>query len=309
MIIDGVFSGGGIKAIALIGALDAVERRGIEFNRVAGTSAGALVAALVAAGYKSKDIETLVDQTDLKQFMDKKKSLIPIPFMNWLKVYWKLGLFKGDALENWIRDALNARGIETFADITEGSLKIVVSDISRGRLVVLPDDLEEYGLLPERFSIARAVRMSCSIPYFFYPITLYNRLGQKSYIVDGGVLSNFPIWLFQRKDRTSIRPILGFQLSSDLEEIPAHRVRNAFEMFYALFETMREAHDNLHISKQDARDIVFIPAQKVSMIDFQLPEETKRSLIDFGFNRTDEFLNRWIVSRARFIEKKKNRTV
>lgn len=87
--------------------------------------------------------------------------------MNWLKVYWKLGLYKGDALEKWVKELLKAKGIETFADIPEGSLKIVASDITRGRLVVLPDDLQEYGLLKEKFPIARAVRMSCSIPYFF----------------------------------------------------------------------------------------------------------------------------------------------
>ncbi|MFL6517624.1 MAG: patatin-like phospholipase family protein, partial [Bacillus sp. (in: firmicutes)] len=61
MYIDGVFSGGGIKGFALIGACAEIENKGLRFVRVAGTSAGSIVAALIAAGYTSKEIYQLVD--------------------------------------------------------------------------------------------------------------------------------------------------------------------------------------------------------------------------------------------------------
>ncbi|MFC0188302.1 patatin-like phospholipase family protein [Fictibacillus aquaticus] len=295
MIIDGVFSGGGIKALALIGALEAAEKRGLIFERVAGTSAGALLAALAKAGYRADEMKQIVDSADFRLFLDSKKTWLPVPFMNWIKLYWKLGLYKGDYLERWIGGLLAAKGIVTFSDLPPGTLKIIASDISRGRLVVLPDDLEEYGILPERFSVARAVRMSCSLPYFFYPISLYNRLGQKSYIVDGGVLSNFPIWLFQRKDRTSVRPVLGFQLSSNFDHMPQHNIKNAAVLFKALFETMMQAHDNRHIDKQDAQNIIFMPVKQVSVVDFQLPQEAKQELYDYGAERAEEFLSRWVA--------------
>ena len=51
MIIDGVFSGGGIKGFALVGGLQVLEERGFVFQRTAGTSAGSILAALVTAGY------------------------------------------------------------------------------------------------------------------------------------------------------------------------------------------------------------------------------------------------------------------
>ena len=60
MIIDLVFSGGGVKAIAFIGVVEALEERGIKVRRVAGTSAGALVGALVAAGYTSGEIKKML---------------------------------------------------------------------------------------------------------------------------------------------------------------------------------------------------------------------------------------------------------
>ena len=65
MKIDGVFSGGGIKGFALIGAIEEIEKRGFQFERVAGTSAGSIVAALIAAGYRSGEIEQLLDELDL----------------------------------------------------------------------------------------------------------------------------------------------------------------------------------------------------------------------------------------------------
>jgi NTE family protein len=299
MRIDGVFSGGGIKALSLIGAVEAAEDKGLSFERVAGTSAGALMAALVKAGYTASELKEIIDGLDFRKFLDKSHTFLPVPFTNWLKLYWKLGLFKGDYLENWVAALLANRGIVTFADIPEGSLKIIASDISRGRLIVLPDDLEEYGLLPERFPIARAVRMSCSLPYFFYPIKLFNRVGQKSYIVDGGVLSNFPMWLFQRKDRIPVRPVLGFQLSSYLNDhIPAHYVKNAFDLFRALFETMMQAHDNRYIDAYDARDIIFMPVKQVSVIDFQLSSEAKNELYQFGYERAEQFLQGWINEKT-----------
>ncbi|WNB93571.1 patatin-like phospholipase family protein [Bacillus sp. NEB1478] len=299
MRIDGVFSGGGIKALSLIGAVEAAEDKGLSFERVAGTSAGALMAALIKAGYKASELKEVIDGLDFRKFLDKSHKIVPVPFTNWLKLYWKLGLFKGDYLENWVAGLLANRGIVTFADIPAGSLKIIASDISRGRLVVIPDDLEEYGLLPERFPIARAVRMSCSLPYFFYPIKLFNRVGQKSYIVDGGVLSNFPMWLFQRKDRIPIRPVLGFQLSSYLNDhIPAHYVKNAFDLFKALFETMMQAHDNRYIDAHDARDIIFMPVKQVSVIDFQLSAEAKNELYQFGYERAEQFLQGWMNEKT-----------
>jgi NTE family protein len=299
MRIDGVFSGGGVKALTLIGAVEAAESRGITFERVAGTSAGALMAALIKAGYSANEMKEIIEKVDFKKFLDTNKTILPVPFMNWLKLYWKLGLYKGDYLENWVASLLAKRGIVTFADLPVGSLKIIASDISRGRLVVLPDDLEEYGLLPERFPVAKAVRMSCSLPYFYYPIKLFSRGGQKSYVVDGGVLSNFPMWLFQRKDRLPVRPVLGFQLSSYLEDyMPPHAVRNAFDLFKALFETMREAHDNRFIDQHHARDIVFIPVKHVSVIDFQLSAERKKELYQFGYHRTEQFLEHWIACKT-----------
>lgn len=166
MEIDGVFSGGGIKGFALIGALAEIEKQGFQFKRVAGTSAGSIISALIIAGYSSDEIERMMDDLDLKVFLDSRKSLIPIAVAKWIFLFWSLGLYKGNELEKWIEARLAARGIRTFADVPPLSLRIIASDLTNGRLLVLPDDLPKYQIDPNRFSVAKAVRMSCSMPYF-----------------------------------------------------------------------------------------------------------------------------------------------
>ncbi|RHW41306.1 hypothetical protein D1B31_09100 [Neobacillus notoginsengisoli] len=292
MLIDGVFSGGGIKGFALIGACEAVERRGFKFCRVAGTSAGSIVASLISAGYTSKEMQSLLDELKLDKLLDARKLLIPSPVAKWLLVYWKMGLYKGEALEQWIAEKLALRGVRTFGDLPEGALRVVASDLTNGKMVVLPDDLPKYGVSPDTFPVAKAVRMSCSIPYFFEPVRLQSPEGM-NIVVDGGVLSNFPMWLFDSENVKKMRPVLGIQLSHDPENHPPHKVKNAIQLFDALFETMKEAHDARYISRKHAKNIIFIPTAGVGSTEFGLTEERKTKLIHHGRECAEQFFRKW----------------
>ncbi|WP_409301626.1 patatin-like phospholipase family protein [Peribacillus sp. SCS-155] len=294
MIIDGVFSGGGIKGFALIGAIQVLEEKGFSFNRTAGTSAGSIIAAFIAAGYNGQEINQMLNDMDIGVLLDRRHDWLPIPFAKWLLLYWKLGLYKGDALEKWVGDTLAAKGVRTFIDIPFQSLRIIASDITNGRLVVLPDDLEIYGIDPAAFPIAKAVRMSCSIPYFFEPVKL-NGTKRKfgNLFVDGGVLSNFPMWLFDSDHVKKVRPVLGIKLSADDERKKPQKIENAIEMFNALFKTMKDAHDSRYISRKHVKNIIFVPMKEISATDFLLNEESKAILINRGRHCAQAFLRRW----------------
>jgi NTE family protein len=292
MKIDGVFSGGGIKGLALIGAYEEIEKRGFQFERVAGTSAGSIVAGLIAAGYTSGEIFKIMDDMDLSKLLDARKTLVPLPFAKWLFVYWKLGLYKGNELEKWIDEKLAAKGLRTFSDLPPQTLRIIASDLSNGQIVVLPDDLKKYGISPGSFSIAKAIRMSCSIPYFFEPVKLRSDDGV-NIIVDGGVLSNFPMWLFENENGQRTRPVLGIKLSHSEHEHEKHTISNAIQLFAALFETMKDAHDARYISKKHVKNIIFIPTEGVLATEFQLTEEKKQVLFQLGKECADHFLSAW----------------
>ena len=292
MWIDGVFSGGGLKGFALVGAYQVLEAQNFRFKRVAGTSAGAILAAFIAAGYKGNEIQTMLEELDVPSLLDPRKTILPFPFMKWVNVYHHLGLYKGKALEKWFFQKLAAKGVYTFGDLPRDSLKLVASDLTNGRMIVLPDDLQKYQIDAKNFSVACALRMSCGIPFFFEPVTLKTGKGE-SVIVDGGVLSNFPLWVFDDREGRKVRPIIGLKLSRRREEQHPHEIKNGLNLFEALFSTMKDAHDERYISRRHERDIIFIPVDDYSATQFDLDEETKETLLEIGRNRTIQFLKTW----------------
>ncbi len=290
MWIDGIFSGGGMKGIALAGAYQVLEEKGYRFKRVAGTSAGAIVACFIAAGYTAKEMEEMLSQQDFQKLLDPRATALPFSFMKWLNLYWGMGLYQGKALENWFLDKLARKGVYTFADIPEGSLKLVASDLTNGKMIVLPDDLKNYGLKPENFMVSRALRMSCNIPFFFEPVKLKAATGD-TIIVDGGVLSNFPMWIFENGIRE--RPMLGIKLSRSSDEVPPQHIKNGLNMFEALFTTMKNAHDERYISRKVEKNVIFIPVDEYSATQFNLSEEMKLNLFQKGRDSATRFLKTW----------------
>ena len=291
MDIDGVFSGGGIKGLALIGAYQALEEKGYKFKRLAGTSAGAVIAAFIAAGYSSRELLKIMDDIEVSKLLDSN-AIISLPIIKWFRVYYRLGLYKGVALESWVEEKLKARGIYTFADLPPQSLRVIASDLSNGRLLVLPDDLEKYGIAKETFPVARAIRMSASLPYFFEPVKLRSLEGI-SFMVDGGVLSNFPMWLFDRENVKKVRPVIGVKLSHDLVGKPKKQIKNAIDMYEALFTTMKDAHDSRYISRKLEKNIIFIPTEGVLTTEFGLTPEKRAELIQYGKSKAEAFLQKW----------------
>lgn len=292
MLIDGVFSGGGLKDFALVGAYQALEEKGFRFHRVAGTSAGAILACFIASGYTGKEIEEMLNDQDFQTLLDPRITVLSFPILKWFLLYWRMGLYQGNALEKWFMEKLALKGVYTFGDLPEGKLKLIASDLTNGKMLVLPDDLAQYEISAETFPIARALRMSCGIPFFFEPVKL--KVGyEETIIVDGGVLSNFPMWLFDEPNGKRQRPVLGLKISRGHKDSPAHIINNGLNLFEALFSTMKNAHDEKYISRKHEKNIIFIPVDDTSATQFDLSQETKAALMENGRISTIKFLKTW----------------
>lgn len=290
MIIDGVFSGGGMKGFAYVGAIQVLEDHGIKFKRVAGTSAGAILATFIAAGFNAKELEKIFDELNIKVLLDPPKLFVNLPFLKWVNLYMRFGMYRGKSLEKWFYQKLASKGIYSFGDLPKDSLKLVASDLTNGKILVLPDDLKQYGIDSNSFLVSQALRMSCGLPFFFEPVYLKNG-NQECVIVDGGVLSNFPLWIYDNGYK--VRPVLGMKLSSTSDEMSPHKIDNAIQLFEALFSTMTNAHDNRYIARSFEKNIIFIPVEKYSSTQFDMNEETKQKLINLGKERTIQFLKNW----------------
>jgi len=290
---DLVCEGGGVKGIALVGAINAIENLGFTPGRMAGTSAGAIVASLRAAGYDATDLRHILLNMDFQAFKDGNGFGKKV--YNLVKHH---GIYKGDYFYNYIRELLASKNVYTFGDLlsedkedhentqTRWTFKCFATDITTQRLVTFPDDALIYGIDPNELDVATAVRCSMSIPGFFYPMTIGNRV-----LVDGGLLSNFPISVWDAA--TPRWPTFGLLLDE------ARNARNNIgkwphQFVQALFNTMMKAHDKRDIKLGDfIHRTIKIPVGTVSTTDFDLSAVKKKFLYDNGKDVATTFLTHW----------------
>src|SRR4051794_37791481 len=149
---DLVLEGGGVKGIGLVGAASVFAEHDFVFPRVAGTSAGAIVASLIAAhqvaGRPLSGLEAIMNSVDHHKFQDETfLERLTGPPGEIFELLLHMGMAKGDYLVEWLGNALDDLGVRTFADLRisdeddpgtslppEQRYRLVVhtSDISRG---------------------------------------------------------------------------------------------------------------------------------------------------------------------------------
>ena len=309
-----VFEGGGVKGIAYVGAMQVLEEKGIlqDITRVGGTSAGAINATLFALGFTNSAQRTILKGLDFNNFMDDSWGVV----RDTDRLLNKFGWYKGDFFHGWISGHIKKKLGDpnaTFADLKEDG----------------KPDLYVYGTnLSTRFGevfscehtpkirIADAVRLSMSIPLFFAAV----RNARDDVYVDGGVLNNYPVKLFDRekyvsskkmalktdyyikenkrflKKRPSSSPYiynketLGFRLDSKQEigvfrygADPAHyKIDDFFDYVKALVTTILESQGNTHIHGDDWQRTIYIDTLGVGTTDFDLSDTMKKKLEDSG---------------------------
>ena len=303
---NAVFEGGGVRGIGHVGAVCRMEQAGWQFADTAGSSAGAIVAALLAAGYTGKELKKELETLDYMRF---KGMDLPDHFGilgKSLSLIMSLGIYNTDYLEDWIDDLLNRKGMRRFGDVGAAGrrLKITASDLTEKRLLVLPDDLEDFAMEPDEFCIAPAVRMSVSIPVFFEPVRWKDRWGKEHLVVDGGLLSNYPVWVLDDGTHTPAYPTFGFRFLDDKEHCRSRTCQaqpNIIDYLKAIVSTSLDAIDHSHMSEGDYERTIGIPAatgegearRKISAVDFDISREDSRALFENGWGAAERFLRTW----------------
>ncbi len=305
---DLVLEGGGVKGIALVGAVAVLEERGYRFHRVAGTSAGAIVGSLVAAGVPARRLREIMEQLDYRRFRDGTwLTRLGLPGQL-LTLLLRSGVYRGEELRAWLREVLDEAAVRTFADlrledpgasVSPGEahrLVVMASDISEGCLRRLPWEYDRYGLDADEVEVVDAVRASMSLPYFFRPVRLRDRVAdQRRWLVDGGMLSNFPVDVFDRRDGQVPRwPTIGLKLSvrADAAQGVRHPIGGVWSMSRAMLGTLTGFYDRIHLDRADvlARTI-FIDTGKVRTTDFALDRAAAQELYENGRDAAERFLD------------------
>ncbi len=292
---DAVFSGGGIKGLAFAGALKAAEEAGYtDWVELAGTSAGAITAMALAVGYDADALRELFSY-DFSKIDDRGG-----PFgLGVIANYFHHAITKGEALSAWIEGLLEQapKPAKVFGEL-DGRLKVVGSDLVHSRMVVFPKDVSKYldqdgePYRPEEFPIAKAVRISAGYPGFFPPIALKDaRTAKNGALVDGGVTSGFPVFLFDRPQPE--HPTWAFRLygGSAPEKPPNDPISGILwpiDMLEDVIDTAINALDDFELESFGKR-VIAIPTGSVSTLNFSLSEEEKNYLYESGHHAAEEF--------------------
>jgi NTE family protein len=320
-----VFEGGGVKGIAYIGAMQVLEKKGILKNitRVGGASAGAINALLFGLGYSIEETRKILWKLDFRNFEDG--SFWPV---NVLRVFNRYGWYKGDFFRKWIGDLIAEKTGSrhtTFADISELGIENGFRRVFMVGTNLSTRFAEIYSAeQTPTMRLADAVRISMSIPLFFKAV----RDARKDILVDGGVLDNYPVKLFDRVkylagiDRTRHsfvpayyakanqrlqndpanpyvynRETLGFRLDTkeeievfrDHQQPVAHRITSFAEYAKGLIGTMLESQESQHLHSDDWQRSIYIDTLGVKTTDFDLSEEKKNALLKSGVENTEAY--------------------
>ena len=182
--------------------------------------------------------------------------------------------------------------------------QVIASDITERELLVLPQDATKFGIHPDDLSVALAVRMSMSIPIFFEPVAFRNpQTGREHLIVDGGILSNYPVWLFD-SNGVPDWPTFGLRLVEPEPSTPIsdrlpepYRTRGGVQAVVdyikSLVQTTMEFHDRLYIEKADFARTIPISSLGVTSTNFNLPREQAMLLYESGRMAAEAFLKTW----------------
>jgi NTE family protein len=309
---DLVLEGGGIKGIALVGAIRSLEDHGYRVERVAGASVGAVVGALVAAGVSGAELEELVGTLDYRRVLRPKgPRFLPRPLYVGVRIATRGWIYSGDYLREWLGQILADKGKERFGDLKRHDpppggrgddyrLMVTATDLTRCELLRLPYDYQTFDLPVDDQLVVDAVCASAAFPFVFRSTTIRPMRGLPSTAVDGGFLSNFPIDAFDRADGQCPRwPTFGiklFPIQRDLDQ--ARRSRRmrppAVQQLNSLLVTMLVGRDQAYLRQPwVAARSVLVDTSAVGIFDTALAPPERQTLIDAGRRSMDEFLRDW----------------
>lgn len=258
-----VFEGAGMRGIAYVGVIEQLENAGLLKNikNYAGTSAGAITALALAMGYNAYELKTLMESTSFQKFNDGRYLLLG--GLNRLNS--KYGWYRGKAFDDWLGKLIlqktgNANiTLKELFNKTGKGLYVTGTCLNKQKIIVFSH--ETYPQMRAR----DAIRISMSIPLYYQAIAIDSagkiypkpkKTPGLDIMVDGGIIGNFPIFIFDQTQTDSAGHIhripnfntLGIRVDSDeqirmdratkngysLANYPINNLRDYFEAFYLL---------------------------------------------------------------------------
>lgn len=252
-----IMKGGGIKGLAYVGALDQISEH-YEFTRFVGTSAGAIAAVLLGAGYSSDELKDILRTKEFKDFFDSPWYKIPTNLM-----FYK-GMHSGNEFTDWLDTLLSKKlKIPNRVKLSDLPYRVTIYASRTNKRALKFDPIDNDA------EAAYAARCSMSIPFIFFP---QSDQGIRTY--DGGLQHNFPVEELLREEPDC--NFISFFLGSETYEPNKKKT-----VISDLISIWLEGGDREVISDYKENTII-IDTRPISTLDFKLSEIEKDFLLASG---------------------------
>ena len=261
-----VLSGGGVRGIAHVGAMQALEDLHYldKFETFVGTSVGSLIASMYVIGYKPNELLYFIQNFD----MNKIKSI------DITNIFDKYGLDTGANIEHIIKNFIQAKGYDPQISLLKlynlTKKKLILSTTCLNTQTICYLSYENYPDLP----LCIAIRMSISVPIYFIPVKYKNKL-----YVDGACIDNFPIHLFSDQ----YDQVLGIYLNDTSSVISD--IDNIENYILSLIGCLKKGVTNNYINGLN-KYVICINLESIIAIDFNISNDKKKELYNNGYKQT-----------------------
>ncbi len=318
-----VLEGGGVRGLAYAGVFSVLEQKGIiqQIEKVGGSSAGSIAGMLLCVGYNAAEIDSLMMELPVQKFKDGYGGLIG----KYKRLKNDFGIFKGESFERWLQQLVKYKTGKpklTFEELHQMHLKnnLLYKELYCTGTNLSKQQLEIFSFeTTPNMPIALAVRISGGVPLYFEPVALDNELHKikktdstsfVNYYVDGGMLSNYPISIFDTCEGSSANPLfcdkvkfnnqtIGIKLerpqqidslNQNSTRIPAYEI-NKFSGYLAAFsnllmETLSRKNPGLENEKGRT---IYVSQGNISSIIKKTKQQDKLLLYQNGVNAANHF--------------------
>lgn len=274
-----ILGGGGIKGIAYCGAfkkLHELQVQGIvklDIQEVCGVSVGSIFGLTYVIGYSYQE---MIDEIINKRFTD----LVDLQ-LNYL--FNGYGIDSGNHVTAWLETLLLKRGFDrhiTFEELyneTKIGFKVCATNLSKYQLEVFDR------IKTPKLEVIKAVRMSISLP-LIYTIQKYN----DDIYVDGGLMNNYPIYLYNDKLETTFGCILlSDGINNDVKTWSFESyIYNVFQCFVI------QRTQNTFLSPHYKDSTIAIKTNVDNIVRFKIKKKEKTDLINCGYKSVEDFFRR-----------------
>jgi NTE family protein len=219
-----VLMGGGARGLAHVGVLRVLERNGLIPDIIAGTSMGAIVGGLFAAGLSAAKLTEMLGGLRIDKYVDKPahrnlfkrpRNLFEYVMLSDYKnrFFGKIGLDKEDAIETYLKSCVGDVRIENLP------IKFVCNavDLVSGKEVLFTEG-----------ALAKALRATMSLPLVFAPVRMRGML-----LLDGGVLNSAPV---EAAANAGAEVTVLVDIHRPLKKMPPEKIKNTFHVVQRMID-------------------------------------------------------------------------